>query len=50
MSIYIPRPIVGTASGMASDSVCSREKVCEANLEIKSKGGMGTLIIFECMF
>ena len=31
------RPLAGTASGMASDSVRGRGNICEANLEIKSK-------------
>ena len=40
------RPLAGTASGMASDSVRGRGNICEANLEIKSKRD-GALLIFE---
>ena len=40
------RPLAGTASGMASDSVSGRGNICEANLEIKSKRD-GALLIFE---
>ena len=35
------RPLAGTASGMASDSVRGRGNICGADLEIKSKRGMG---------
>ena len=41
------RPLAGTASGMASDSVRGRGNICGADLEIKSKRGDGTLLIFE---
>ena len=34
------RPLAGTASGMASDSVRGRGNICGADLEIKSKRGM----------
>ena len=40
------RPLAGTASGMASDSVRGRGNICGADLEIKSKRGDGTLLIF----
>ena len=40
------RPLAGTASGMASDSVRSRGGVEGANLEFKTNGGVGTLLSF----
>ena len=49
LSKFPTRPIAGTASDMASDSVRGRGKVCEANLENKSKWGMEALIIFEAL-
>ena len=33
------RPLAGTASGMASDSVHGRGNICGADLEIKSRRG-----------